>query len=556
MTPAQRSRTGLASLPPELILRIIDLADPPSQVSLACTSKYIAGCCHSRFLRLRAAHKKYGVSSDLDPSTVPHLIRSALGYADPIDAWSVRSFELWGTRSSWDEWRPFNLEASTPYTVQDGEPLQWSFLEGETEALVGVFKDQMTGEEQRSAEDELREGKDGFLKAVLLALLPWLVDVKIVSGASDRSLSWLSKSFRWGRQRATWPPGFASILDVAVGVSSGTWRDEMNESLSAYTFVSVLQLPHIRSLQFRGLNTGDDDEGDVAEDDTVWHTATEDLPDSLPLERLILDDMHQRNSYFWDHFICEPAALEAVAFRGSRNYQDYEFDGLTEALSKWQSASLKRFMLYNAHNVRGYRCSAYHPDELEPCTSLRHVCIPVEDIEQEAEWSPEAQFGQEKISAVVERIFADPLEVLVVSKARDNPGRPEVMDTAIARMIEEEWYKGLQAVFLDQLEMTESPEREKILFQKAMRAGEKMGVDVYTKTNRRKKVHELDLLVPLGKYDLLTGPYGRKGKEGLKLDLKTGEWGPSGCNACGRCDDCLKVYVAELWDTIRPNPDE
>ena len=132
--------------------------------------------------------------------------------------------------------------------------------------------------------------------------------------------------------------------------------------------------------------------------------------------------------------------------------------------------------------------------------------------------------------------------------------RTDLMDTAIAGIVEKECYKGLQAVFIDQLEMTVPCEGGRILFPKAIRIGEEKGVDIYTRTNRREKVYKPNLLVPLGKYDLMTGLFGREGKEGLELNLGTGEWGP-GCNACGRCDDCLKVYPAKLWDTIRPNID-
>lgn len=559
MTPPQHHTPGLASLPPELILRILDLADPLTQVSLACTSKYIAGCCHRQFLRLRAAYQKYGVSSDIDPATVPHLIRSALGYADPIDAWSVRSFELWGRRNSWDDWRPFKLPPSWHYTVQDGEPLRWSFLDGETEALVGVFKDQMSEEEQRSAENELRQGKDGFLKAMLLALLPRLLDVKIVSGACNKSLSWLSNSIQWGKRRATWPPGFAGIRDLAVGVLSGTWRDSASNSLSCYTLMSILQLPRLRTLQLRGLDVVDEEEEDSG-NNTDRHLLTDDMFKSLSIERLILDDVHDLGHDFIDDLLWAPTALEGFALRGSSSqYQDTldNFDQITTALAKFQSASIERFMLYNAHQVHGYRCSAYLPDELEPCKMLRHVCVLAEDVDQQALFAEKMQLGQEKLSTELEGMFADSLEVLVVARDRERSGlcRTDFMDTAIAGMVEKGCYKGLQAVFLDQLEMTVPPETESILFPKAMRAGEEKGVDVYTRTNRREKVHKPDLLVPLGKYDLMTGPFGREGKEGLELNLKTGEWSP-GCNACGRCDDCLRVYPAELWDTIRPNADQ
>lgn len=577
MTPTQHRSTGLTSLPTELVLRVTDFIEPPSQVSLACASRYLASCCHRLFSRRRAAHEKYGVSSDLDPSTVPHLLRSALGFADPIDAWSVRSFELWGTRDSWNDWRPFNLRAGVPYTVQDGEPLRWSFLREETEAMVDVFKEEMTEEEQKSARDELHEGKDGFLKAVLLTLLPRLVDVKIVSGASDESLSWLANTIQWGKRRATWPPGFASIRDLAVGVSSGTWKDETRESLSAYTLVSVLQLPQLRSLHYSGLAVDEDEYDDDYESDGVEpvtrHSTTHALidvclePDSLPLERLVLDDVAYLTHEFRDALLEAPLALEAFSLRGNSDEgvssRLEDTDSFATTLAKSQAASLRRFMLYNVRNLNGYRSAAYYPDELKPCVDLRQICVVASDVELCAMSNKCDVPGPKELFDTLAESFPDSLEALVL--AGDELGAyvkchgfyTEAMDGAVAKVLgEESCLPALKAVFLEQIETREEPERERIFFQETMRAGAEKGVDVYTRTSRRDKVHEIEFLAPLGKYDLLTGPYGRKGKEGLALDLRTGEWGPAGCKACGKCDDCLKVYVPELWDTIRPDTAE
>lgn len=567
MTSAQDTRTGLSSLAPELILRIAALAEPRSQVALACAARYFSDCCDHQFRRHRAAHGKYRVSSDLDPSTVPHLVRSALGHADPLDAWHVRSFELWGTRESWDEWRPFNVEASTPSsTLQDGEPLPWSFLGGETEELTGLFTE-MPEEHRASAQDELRDGKDGFLKAALLALLPRLVEVRIVSGASEASLSWLANAVQWGKRGASWPPGFAGVRDLAVGMLSGTWRDEHRERLSAFTLASVLQLPRLESLCFSGLEVledeGDDDEVVNWGHDLAQVTQSMPPAGSLPLRRLVLDNVDNVEDDFRSALLAAPRALEAFSVRPIRNPVGADertlgdTDLFASDLAKFQSKSVRRLMFYHPERLQGYRCNAFYPEELDPCRGLRQVCLCVEDIELQTLSTSKDCPGRDDFTRLFLKIFPKTLEVLVLHgdtgvHVEGEESHAEILDEAVAQLIRRGRLPSLKAVFLEQVETSGSEERRHILFEKSMAEGHKRGVDVYTRTNRAERRHDLELLAPLGRYDLLSGPHGRKGKEGLVLDVHTGEWAPPGCSACGRCEPCLEVYAPELWDTIRP----
>lgn len=68
-----------------------------------------------------------------------------------------------------------------------------------------VFRE-MSDAQRASARHKLRDGADGFLKVSLVALLPRLVNVKIVSAPSEEALSWLANALQWGRQGPSWTP--------------------------------------------------------------------------------------------------------------------------------------------------------------------------------------------------------------------------------------------------------------------------------------------------------------------------------------------------------------
>lgn len=78
--------------------------------------------------------------------------------------------------------------------MQDGKLLQCPFLEEEVERLLGVFGKEMDDKLRGPAEEGLRAGKDWFLKAVLLALLPRLVYIKVAAGINRKALAWLAHS--------------------------------------------------------------------------------------------------------------------------------------------------------------------------------------------------------------------------------------------------------------------------------------------------------------------------------------------------------------------------
>ena len=79
----------LLKLSTEIIQEIIDYVDFASHFDFACTCKRIFSCSLNVLQRHRDAHIKYCIISDLDPLTVPTLLRSAFGLDDPLPAWCV-----------------------------------------------------------------------------------------------------------------------------------------------------------------------------------------------------------------------------------------------------------------------------------------------------------------------------------------------------------------------------------------------------------------------------------------------------------------------------------
>ncbi|SPO04624.1 uncharacterized protein DNG_07309 [Cephalotrichum gorgonifer] len=354
MEADQPCSRGISSLPLELILRIIcfidPFANPTAVVNFACTAKRFANKLSSILARHKAAHEKYGVISDLHPSVIPVLVRSALGYSDPIDAWHVRSFEVWGTRRSWDEWRTFNLEEEGQNTVQGGEPpIAWTFENGEDRQLIDAFRDQMPERDQRLAQEELQRGGDGFLKMALICHLPRLADIKVTRGEHGLNsfVVWLVKALAWFRESERWPPGLAGLRDVAIGVRSGTWRDKVWDECSPYTLAAMLRLPRLRSLYLNDVDLPQDENGNYFDEDI--------LPPTSTVSRLFLDNVMGMTSDFQNDLVQTPRSLEAFGVRVLPGYEITHVDTMVSRLNKTQGDTIQHLMFYNLGRLSAYR---------------------------------------------------------------------------------------------------------------------------------------------------------------------------------------------------------
>ena len=157
--------TGLSV---ELIFWIIDLIPQAAHLNFACTCKHIAACSSNVLQRHRKAYKQYRAASDLDPATIPTLLRSTLGLDDPIPAWHVRSLEVWRDRTSWDQWKTYSF--LTPiHDDPESNNLLRKLQDDEVVDCLDTLGHKLNGIEYETARTQAESGHDGILKTLLLA---------------------------------------------------------------------------------------------------------------------------------------------------------------------------------------------------------------------------------------------------------------------------------------------------------------------------------------------------------------------------------------------------
>ncbi|KAH7165334.1 hypothetical protein EDB81DRAFT_778995 [Dactylonectria macrodidyma] len=566
-------RASITRLSTELIIHIINYLDLGSHVDFALTCKFIANCSHDVLQRHQDAHLKYKNLSDISPETVPTLLESVLELRDPIPIWHVRSFDIWGTRQSWAHWRPLNLRGSFDKTVA---PLRWDYSEDRVDTYIGRLRYRMTDDQLERARHELRHGHDGFLKMRLISLCPRLRDLKIIncSMRAKKSLQWLSEAIKWHRTRETWPPGFWSLRNVAVGVPwpdtplsiSGTEEYLAEFEYPAYALTSILKLPNIDSVYFSGCRelevSGYDDPGDL----------NLDYDDETPVKELVatynlMPGCSSVKHLFLAHFggvrtnfgkmICEaPRELISMSFRHVSYFDDID-DIMVDSLGE----SLDSLMFYNGRAWTALRRSSYPPEDIK--SAPRYLSM---DINEVAKCACRRKGGgaldhDSFVQYFIAEAFSTRLEVLILwgsmwEQQLENGRESDFLDDAVTALIRSSYYPNLKVVHLEDLEYG-IPHRttatsDKIWFKKAMEAGERRGVDVYTATNRYPKKHVMQLPKAPDQFDIASAPCSGLRPENFWFSPGTGRWEKKGCGGCGRCSDCLCVYTEELWQTIRP----
>src|SRR5690242_1419732 len=132
----------ITNLSTELVYHIIDFLSPESHLDFACTCKRIAQCSSKVLERHQEAYSKYRVASDISPATIPTLLRSAFGRADPILVWHVRSLEIWYDRTSWQDWKPLSFDHEIHERSTDVDCTTWAWQDHEFEEYIENIEDQ------------------------------------------------------------------------------------------------------------------------------------------------------------------------------------------------------------------------------------------------------------------------------------------------------------------------------------------------------------------------------------------------------------------------------
>lgn len=153
--------------------------------------------------------------------------------------------------------------------------LTWSFKPDEVDLYLDTFSkyidDFEEGSELRErARDQLLEGDDGILKALLIVLCPRLRRLYYAFGSfvytrlaqerigdvGNSSLSWLSKVIMSHRDMTLekWPPGLQSLRHLAIGVHADPPPPRIFNRLYPPLFMAkMLNLPNLGSFYLWGL---------------------------------------------------------------------------------------------------------------------------------------------------------------------------------------------------------------------------------------------------------------------------------------------------------------
>ncbi|KAL5379503.1 hypothetical protein DPSP01_008380 [Paraphaeosphaeria sporulosa] len=196
----------------DLMWRIFDELQFEDHFQFAYVCKQIAERSAIVIQRRRDGYRKYRVASDLDPATVPALLRSACGIGNPIPAWHVRSIEVWCDRYSFDEWKVFAFKGPNDErpTAQSSRPDQTT---RELEAYSEKLDEYVLCEDVMS-KTLINAGEDGGLEALLIATLPRLDGVKFVTLQHEHgsTLYRLDRIISGGLEiKGVWVEGFQTL---------------------------------------------------------------------------------------------------------------------------------------------------------------------------------------------------------------------------------------------------------------------------------------------------------------------------------------------------------
>ncbi|KAH7028977.1 uncharacterized protein B0I36DRAFT_431892 [Microdochium trichocladiopsis] len=510
-------------------------------------------------------HQSFRVASDILPSTLPRLL--AGGKLDRIALWHVRSVDIWGGRRTWADWKPHSLllpntAVTTPAhsTIQDSftppRPYGPGFLsQDELDVLTSLMEDELhfdhaTARHWRSS---IEDGCDIALKGLVIALSPRLEHLRVIMApcempqdtsrdyfdrlkdpdkhaaentlefpsCQELDLRFIGKSIRMitksADKKLLWPPGFASLRNVAVGIHSlatpyaqTAGAHQMRSWINTPAIAPLFALPGVATLYAAGL-------------------ADPGYADTLTIDPVLEPGKSSIKSLFFSECTMQEPTLKR----------------LVKACETVKTLTLQRcdteaFILSDMHTVLSRHCMEGLFDGL--VTLGKTPPLPASDF---------AEFT----SCLVELLRACQsrhinITNLEYSGTHLSQRRLQVLlDEALTHVFENEVADDRddfkpEAIFLTEAEV---PSREAFGFRKAIVAGREVGVEVITAATPMSE--EVRSLLPRGasELDLESSPWrGHALVKGLTVHPERGlELG--GCNACGRCQVCLGKYPTELW---------
>ncbi|KAM0354875.1 hypothetical protein ACHAPU_000711 [Fusarium lateritium] len=535
------SSRGLLGLATELIIRIIDLADPSSHLDLACSCRQLLNCSQGVLHQHQEAHQRLAVISDLDPSTIPTLLRSASGINSPIDAWHVRHIEIWGSRWTWKEWRPWRIrpESREPAVPRDkrrhafekSQPLEWSIPRWELAHYLKIMQDRLGLTEQLVdlARSELDLGRDGAMQMLLIALCPRLKSLKYMYNKHDkvecrRCLYWLTYVMGKAWMSGSWPPGLRSLREASVGVRSDTWLDCDLCDLwyTRSCFRGLLKLPNLKALYFRGLRPqdrpADDRDCDRDNNTGIRHISESPLTarlrhaaDHLPSRCSAVEHLYLATVY--DHDTVQkglgraPRALKTYTLHGGdmAYSPSSEFDSLLDFMVAFQIDTLESIMIYDAHLFRSDIWTLYRLQgkiEVHDCPQLRQIHIQVTDLILHSFYDFPGGVAllkdlwafpdcRQTCIDLVTGLFPESLEVLVLgcleADFSDDDVSTKMAEGVLIGMIQSKEFPHLKAIYFDQ-----SEDGDDCLFPGLVEVGRQAGIDIHVKGHPYAPRHQIE----------------------------------------------------------------
>jgi hypothetical protein len=525
-TKNDSSPCPITSLAVELVHYIFNYVPPASHLDFACTCKYLLACSSDVLKRHQNAQTKYGVSSDLDPVTIPTILRSVSGYGDPIPAWHVRSLEIWYERESWDEWK--TLDFKNHISQDTSTPIAWEYEDDEIDDILKhLGPGSSSTEHMEQARTQIANGYDGILKAILLANLPRLRDVKFVMPWKGEvqnfsCLGWLTLFINDAYDlKTSWGAGLSSLHSVAVGLESKTWMDVDYDEPNTELLLQLLRLPNIDRIYFKSYRGPDTDEQDYS---------LMIPPGSSSVQHLFLDNCDDLGHDFDTALAAAPVSLLTAAFRAGPALLE-NADALVGLLGHHQGTSLQSLMFYGYNErgtIHGYRCNAFRPEELQDFRVLKHLCLNMPDIELDICYNESDQPEDMSHAKWMRSFFVEciprSVEALVLWNGLSNdyiqwhPNEEEGFQKAIIHLIHDEEHS-LSSVYLADVEsrsksLVDGRVRPNAIdhfwWRRAVDVGREMEVDVHTLANWYEPRFHHEFPEAMDEFDWATGPWGER----------------------------------------------
>lgn len=520
--------SGLSYEVISLILYYID--DPLSQFNVALTCKHLAYQTGDILQRHQQLHEKHAVSSDLDPSTVPTLLRSVLGISDPLMAWHVRTFEVWGPRDSWADWKTFTPESDL-LVPADGEPISWDLTTEDRQLIFNQFW--LLGERlAQDALEELDKGRDSAIKILLIKLLPRLNDLKFVRTPSlphqVTALAWLVRIFMYHKLDFASSPGLASVRSLAVNVPGGPWSHYDENHGSRMFSLGLLRLPSLRDIYIAGL-------------DNAWAVDSDQslVGDGSSVEHIFIDNAH--SLLHLDVMGRFPRGLRSLAIRGDsrpegdQHVPNQGVDEFVHCMCRRQRTSMESLMLYNSNLLHDRRNPLYDRRSLEWLEDgpLRQLAIRWADVVMQAASRcrmnhPHLNW-EETLFKSFNAAFPASIEEIVIVGHPTGKVLPRSLNSALINLIRAGDHKHLKAIYLEepQSRLKSADGTKKAWFEDLVALGRERGIDVHIMGKEAKPRHKSYFPVAKDKHDLASGPWyvpNRENDDKWEVDVHAGVW--------------------------------